>query len=320
MEQAPLPRVGLRHDRRRGVAVRARVRADLPRATGSCSPAVGGRARARHVPLGRYPATWRSGYAAACKAVYTGSIPVVASERTACISSRRSRSYRCQCSDRPRLTPAAAPGSVRAVRGTCPRGAMGHDGHSCLGGAIRRRRSGDRRGRTENEMSNGGHTRGRRLRAAIICAAVASLIAAASAHASVVYNNFPSPLPGNVVSEAFQATQTGQFGGQIEVAGAPGAKTKVTVGLSSMGLPGRQLVRKNVQNGQRCEVRMADHPAHVHRRRGQLRRHAVRAGDTHVQDSLSAFGQLEVHRWNAPAPGTTWANASTASSPASNSA
>ncbi len=26
-------------------------------------------------------ATWRSGYAAACKAVYTGSIPVVASEK-----------------------------------------------------------------------------------------------------------------------------------------------------------------------------------------------------------------------------------------------
>jgi hypothetical protein len=28
--------------------------------------------------LGRCLATWRSGYAAACKAVYTGSIPVVA--------------------------------------------------------------------------------------------------------------------------------------------------------------------------------------------------------------------------------------------------
>ena len=28
------------------------------------------------------PATWRSGYAAACKAVYTGSIPVVASHET----------------------------------------------------------------------------------------------------------------------------------------------------------------------------------------------------------------------------------------------
>jgi hypothetical protein len=28
----------------------------------------------------RLAATWRSGYAAACKAVYTGSIPVVASD------------------------------------------------------------------------------------------------------------------------------------------------------------------------------------------------------------------------------------------------
>jgi hypothetical protein len=27
-----------------------------------------------------FSATWRSGYAAACKAVYTGSIPVVASD------------------------------------------------------------------------------------------------------------------------------------------------------------------------------------------------------------------------------------------------
>ncbi len=30
------------------------------------------------------PATWRSGYAAACKAVYTGSIPVVASQSRRC--------------------------------------------------------------------------------------------------------------------------------------------------------------------------------------------------------------------------------------------
>src|SRR5207237_1293600 len=33
----------------------------------------------RPLPLLSTPATWRSGYAAACKAVYTGSIPVVAS-------------------------------------------------------------------------------------------------------------------------------------------------------------------------------------------------------------------------------------------------
>src|SRR3954451_15114600 len=32
--------------------------------------------------LGAHPAPWRSGYAAACKAVYTGSIPVGASSET----------------------------------------------------------------------------------------------------------------------------------------------------------------------------------------------------------------------------------------------
>jgi hypothetical protein len=34
--------------------------------------------------LGAFSATWRSGYAAACKAVYTGSIPVVAFMQRAC--------------------------------------------------------------------------------------------------------------------------------------------------------------------------------------------------------------------------------------------
>jgi hypothetical protein len=34
-------------------------------------------------------ATWRSGYAAACKAVYTGSIPVVASVASLAFSDRR---------------------------------------------------------------------------------------------------------------------------------------------------------------------------------------------------------------------------------------
>jgi hypothetical protein len=37
----------------------------------------------RPIRLWSYTATWRSGYAAACKAVYTGSIPVVAL-RNAC--------------------------------------------------------------------------------------------------------------------------------------------------------------------------------------------------------------------------------------------
>src|SRR3954465_3588668 len=39
-------------------------------------------APAEHLPCPEHPAPWRSGYAAACKAVYTGSIPVGASEKS----------------------------------------------------------------------------------------------------------------------------------------------------------------------------------------------------------------------------------------------
>jgi hypothetical protein len=36
---------------------------------------------------------------------------------------------------------------------------------------------------------------------------------------SVIYNSIPNPLPPNVVSQAYQATQTGEFGGLIQFAG-----------------------------------------------------------------------------------------------------
>jgi hypothetical protein len=75
-----------------------------------------------------------------------------------------------------------------------------------------------------------------RLGAVLAAAAASAAIGAASASATLPtnYDNFPSPLPGNAVSEAFQATQTGQFGGQIELAGTIGAKTAaITVGMSS---------------------------------------------------------------------------------------
>ena len=58
------------------------------------------RARARREPesdpgtLEQRTATWRSGYAAACKAVYTGSIPVVAS-KSGCASGPVSRRSEC---------------------------------------------------------------------------------------------------------------------------------------------------------------------------------------------------------------------------------
>ena len=50
-------------------------------------------------------ATWRSGYAAACKAVYTGSIPVVASYKSLSLCRPRSRNHLDSC-QAPACTPA----------------------------------------------------------------------------------------------------------------------------------------------------------------------------------------------------------------------
>lgn len=55
----------------------------------------------------------------------------------------------------------------------------------------------------------------------------------ASAAGTVIYNNIPSPLPGNVPSMGFEATSTYQFGGEIEPTSESLTTTKVTVGMSS---------------------------------------------------------------------------------------
>ena len=69
----------------------------------------------------------------------------------------------------------------------------------------------------------------------VLAAGALSMIAPASAGAlgTPIYNNIPSPFPPNVGSQAFQATQTGEFGGQVEFAGPTLSKTTVTVAMSS---------------------------------------------------------------------------------------
>jgi len=58
---------------------------------------------------------------------------------------------------------------------------------------------------------------------------------AASAEAEVIYNNFSSPLPGNVISEPFEAAQVAQFGGAVEFAGTARKGAQVIVMMSSWG-------------------------------------------------------------------------------------
>lgn len=89
----------------------------------------------------------------------------------------------------------------------------------------------------ETDMNGGIPARAAKLATAILAAAAVSALGAGSASASgtVIYSNIPSPLPGNTPSEAFEATQTSQFGGQVEFAGASLSATKVKVALSSWG-------------------------------------------------------------------------------------
>ncbi len=83
----------------------------------------------------------------------------------------------------------------------------------------------------------------RNLRVAFTLAIVATLtamtagLASAAAPAKVAYNSVPDPLPGNVVSQAFQATQTSEFGDSVGLPGGPGSRkaTSVEVVMSSWG-------------------------------------------------------------------------------------
>lgn len=73
------------------------------------------------------------------------------------------------------------------------------------------------------------------LAGALSAALAATAVLAQGAGASVVYDNLPSSKPGNVVSEAFEATQTSEFGGAVHLVSAGHKGAWVTVGMSSWG-------------------------------------------------------------------------------------
>jgi hypothetical protein len=54
-------------------------------------------------------------------------------------------------------------------------------------------------------------------------------VSSAAAAPEVIYNDLPAPIPGNVVSLGFEATQTSSFGGQVEFGGT--ARNNPTVGV-----------------------------------------------------------------------------------------
>jgi hypothetical protein len=70
---------------------------------------------------------------------------------------------------------------------------------------------------------------------AALLTGVVFALAPAGAAPTVIYNNIPSPQPGNMPSQAFEAQSASEFGGQVSFAGAARLNPKVTVLMSSWG-------------------------------------------------------------------------------------
>jgi hypothetical protein len=84
-----------------------------------------------------------------------------------------------------------------------------------------------------------GTARVARLPVALLVAGAFMAVAcgSASAAATLIYNNIPSPLPGNVISQGYECCQAAEFGGQVQFEAPPAGKVwknpKVTVLMSS---------------------------------------------------------------------------------------
>lgn len=77
-------------------------------------------------------------------------------------------------------------------------------------------------------------TRVATLAASMLAACAVLALAAGSASASVtIYNDIPMPMPGNMMSMAFEATSTSEFGSQVEFAKTFRKSPTVTVTMSS---------------------------------------------------------------------------------------
>jgi hypothetical protein len=89
--------------------------------------------------------------------------------------------------------------------------------------------------------------RATKLVAALLAVTAVTAIGASAAGAEVIFNNIPKPFPGNLASQAFEATQTSEFGSQVEFAGTDRTSPTVTATLSSWACG-------NLQGGASCHT------------------------------------------------------------------
>ncbi len=92
-------------------------------------------------------------------------------------------------------------------------------------------------------------TGGARLVAAVLLALAAMAATAATAGAEVIYDNIPSPLPGNFASYGNEAYSVAEFGGEVGLAGSARKNPTVTVVMSSWACQRGSWVAENCESG-----------------------------------------------------------------------
>ncbi len=95
-----------------------------------------------------------------------------------------------------------------------------------------------------------GRSGRRRSLLAVLIALAGLLVVSASASASgtLVYDNVPSPLPGNLASIGYEATSTSEYGGEVSLVGTARKNPKVTVIMSAWGCE-----EGGVYSGETCQ-------------------------------------------------------------------
>ena len=130
--------------------------------------------------------------------------------------------------------------------------------------------------------------RSARLAVALVAAAALSAAAAGGAQASeVVYNNIPSPLPGNFASFGNEAYSLSEFGGMVEFTGTAHKKQTVTVAMSSWACQYGGVYQDTCETPKPTKkFEVADHAEHLRSRPRQHGRQEDRDHHQELQDAL----------------------------------
>ena len=116
--------------------------------------------------------------------------------------------------------------------------------------------------------------------------------------AATVYSSIPSPLPPNVVSLGYQATQTSEFGDLIQLGGTDRVLKHVTLAMSDWALA------SDYPSFPGSSGPTWSHPLTLNlynvdkQRRESGAGHADRHPDADVRHPLAATGRPDVSRWD----------------------